>query len=203
MSLGRYGCGTIVIAEDEKGLRSLLTDLFDAQGFTVVAASTGEDALAAARSERPGVAVLDVELGGISGYEVCRALRDEFGDGLPIILISGRRTEPLDRIAGLLIGADDYLVKPFAPGELLARVQALLRSSAAQRSEIRRGLSGRELEILRLMAEGLKPCEIAERLVISPKTVGSHTEHIFAKLGVHSRAEAVGLAYREELLRAG
>ena len=203
MSLGRYGCGTIVIAEDEKSLRSLLTDLFEAQGFTVVAASTGKDALAAARSERPGVAVLDVELAGISGYEVCRALRDEFGDGLPIVLISGRRTEPLDRIAGLLIGADDYLVKPFAPGELLARVQALLRSSAAQRSEIRRGLSGRELEILRLMAEGLKPCEIAERLVISPKTVGSHTEHIFAKLGVHSRAEAVGLAYREELLRAG
>ena len=59
--------------------------------------------------------MLDVQLPGMSGYEICRELRDEFGEGLPILFVSGFRTESLDRVAGLLVGADDYLVKPFAP----------------------------------------------------------------------------------------
>jgi two-component system, OmpR family, response regulator len=203
MSLSDGDTGLIVIAEDDPLFLSLLTTLFEDEGFTVVPTETGERALAAARRERPRVALLDVKLPGISGYEVCRALRKEFGDGLPIVFMSGVRREPLDRIAGLLIGGDDYVVKPFDLGELVARVRALLRSAAARDSEGRASLSDRELEILQLMAEGLKPYEIADRLVISPKTVGSHTEHIFDKLGVHSRAEAVGLAYRRELVRAG
>jgi DNA-binding NarL/FixJ family response regulator len=203
MSLSGGDAGLIVIAEDDWAFLSLLTELFEREGFAVAPTQTGEEALEAARRERPRVALIDVKLPGISGYEVCRALRREYGDGLPIVFISGVRREPLDRIAGLLIGADDYLVKPFELGELLVRVQALLRSAAAHDSDTHASLSDRELEILLLMAEGLKPCEIADRLVISPKTVGTHTEHIFDKLGVHSRAEAVALAYRQELVRAG
>jgi DNA-binding response OmpR family regulator len=69
-----------------------------------------------------------------TGYEVCQQLSDEFGDALAIIFVSGRRTESFDRVAGLLVEADDYLVKPFTPGELLARVRVLVRRAAPVRS---------------------------------------------------------------------
>jgi len=71
----------------------------------------------------PLLVVLEVALSDLSGYEVCRQLRDEFGEELPIILVSGERVDPLDRAVGLLIGADDYLVKPLDADEFLARVR--------------------------------------------------------------------------------
>jgi DNA-binding NarL/FixJ family response regulator len=166
-------------------------------------APSGEKALEAARDGHPSLVVLEVCLPGVSGYEVCRQLRDEFGDGLAIIFVSGTRTESLDCVAGLLLGADDYLVKPFTSGELLARVRALVRRAAPVRSGRERKsarLTLRELEVLQLLADGLEQGEIAERLVISSKTVGNHIERILGKLGVHSRAQAVGVAYREQLI---
>src|SRR5262245_23877237 len=81
--------------------------------------------------ETPELVVLDVQLPEMSGYEICRELREEFGEGLPILFVSGFRTEALDRVAGLLVGADDYLVKPFAPDELIGRVRALTRRGRA------------------------------------------------------------------------
>jgi DNA-binding NarL/FixJ family response regulator len=128
-------------------------------------------------------------------YEVCRELRDEFGEGLPIIFMSGERVEVIDRAAGLLIGGDDYLVKPLVPDELLSRVRRLL--SRTTQTIVASGLTGRELEVLRFLAAGLSQKGIAEELVISPKTVGTHIERIFRKLGVHSQSQAVALAYRE------
>jgi DNA-binding response OmpR family regulator len=78
--------------------------------------------------------VLDVALPGVTGYDVCRTLREEFGEELPIIFVSDERTEPLDRVAGLLMGADDYVVEPFAPAELVARVmRALARVKSLRR----------------------------------------------------------------------
>jgi DNA-binding NarL/FixJ family response regulator len=100
----------------------------------------------------------------------------------------------------LLIGGDDYLVKPFAPDELLARVGALLRRSGTRVAAERAQLTAREHEVLGLLAEGLEHQEIADRLIISPKTVGTHIEHVLGKLGVHSRAQAVAAAYREGLI---
>ena len=144
--------------------------------------------------------MLDVCLPMIFGYEVCRALRCSYGDRLPILFISGMRTESFDRVAGLLIGGDDYLVKPFAPDELVARVGALLRRSGAHPDTRRTDLTAREHEVLALLADGLEHHEIAERLIISPKTVGTHIEHVLGKLGVHSRAQAVAVAYREGLI---
>ena len=163
-------------------------------------AATGNDALAHARAERPSLVVLDVHLPDISGYEVCRELRDEFGDLLPIIFVSGERTESYDRVGGLLLGADDYVVKPFASDELLARVRRLLARSA-QNDVVRRSydLTPRELEITELLAAGHSQAAIAERLVLSEKTVATHIQHILPKLGVHSRAEAVAFAHREGL----
>jgi FixJ family two-component response regulator len=91
---------------------------------------------------------------------------------LPIVFLSGERVESYDRVAGLLLGADDCIVKPFAPDELVARVQRLSRRDGKQRSGT---LTSRELEVLRLLAQGKRQPEIAADLVISPKTGGRRT----------------------------
>jgi DNA-binding NarL/FixJ family response regulator len=188
----------VLIAEDDAGVRTLIQNVLELEGYDTVSASSGTEALAAARAERPSLAILDVKLPGLSGYEVCDALRKLYGESLPILFVSGERVESYDRVAGLLIGADDYLVKPLAADELCARVRALLRR--ADRDSGGSSLTPRELEVLQLLAEGLEQGEIAERLVISSKTVASHIERILAKLGVRSRAQAVAAAFREGLV---
>jgi DNA-binding NarL/FixJ family response regulator len=135
---------------------------------------------------------------GLSGYELCHRLREELGEAISIILISGVRTDGLDRIAGLLLGADDYVVKPFDPNELMARVRRLLER--AHRPPETERLTPRELEVLTLLAQGFGQDDVATRLVISPKTVATHIQHVLEKLRVHSRAQAVAAAYRYGLL---
>jgi two-component system response regulator MprA len=189
-------CGPVLVVDDDDALRECVSALLEDAGFVVLAARTGEEGLTLARSGSPRAAVIDVCLPRLSGYEVCRALREE-NVALPILFISGERTESFDRVAGLLIGADDYLVKPFAPDELLARLRALLRRGTENGNH---GLTRREAEVLRGLSEGLHPAAIAERLVISPKTVGTHVEHIYEKLGVHSRAQAIAAAYTRGLI---
>jgi DNA-binding NarL/FixJ family response regulator len=144
--------------------------------------------------------VLETWLPGVCGYEVCRALRKSFGDELPIIFVSRHRTEPSDRVAGLVVGADDYVVKPLAPDELLVRVRQLLQRAPASSPQDDWGMTAREVEVLGLLAEGLTQAEIAGRLSISSKTVGAHIEHILTKLDCHSRAQAVAKAFRERLV---
>jgi two-component system nitrate/nitrite response regulator NarL len=189
----------ILIVDDDPHSRTLISLVLKRAGYTTCEAKTGEEALAEAKRTRPALVVLETLLPGVSGYEVCRELKDEFGEALPIVFVSGTRTESSDRVAGLLIGGNDYLVKPFDPNELLARVRRLLPTSLTG-PETARKLTRREIEVLLLLVEGLSQSEIAEKLFISPKTVGKHIEHILAKLGVHSRAQAVALAVRDELI---
>jgi DNA-binding NarL/FixJ family response regulator len=189
----------ILIVDGDRQCRSLISRVLKRVGYRTYEAETGEEALAAVKRERPALVVLEALLPGVSGYEVCRELKDEFGETLPIVFVSGTRTEPGDRVAGLLVGGDDYLVKPFDPNELLARVRRLLPPRLA-RGETTRKLTRRELDVLSLLVEGLSQPEIANRLFISPKTVGKHVEHILSKLGVHNRAQAVARAVRDELI---
>jgi len=191
--------GRVLVVDDDGPFRAYVCALLDDHGYSAVPASSGSDALASLSGDLPAAIVLDVKMPGLSGYEVCRSIRDELGLALPIVFVSGERTESYDRVAGLTIGADDYLVKPFAPDELLARLRCLLRR-IPQAELADPGLTPRELEVLQLLAEGIQQPEIARRLVISPKTVGTHIERILSKLGVHSRAEAVALAYRRQLV---
>lgn len=192
--------GSVLVVDDE-AFRAYVCDLLRQAGYEARVAETGEGALAALRQERVPLVVLDVHLPGISGYELCREIREELGDGVGILFVSGERTEPFDRVAGLRLGGDDYLVKPFAPEEFLARVDALLRRvGAGATPSLAATLTDRELVVLRLLAEGLRQREIAERLVLSQRTVGRHIEHILAKLGVHSRAQAIAFAYQRGLL---
>jgi len=194
---------SILIVDDDPGFRELVSVLCGRLGYRCVEVGTAEEALAAARLERPDVVVLDVMLGGASGYEVCRDLRGEFGERLPIIFLSGTRTASSDRIAGLLLGADDYLTKPVEPGELMARLQRAIARSSSDRPEATGAaarLTARERDVLTLLAEGLGTEAISERLYISPKTVGTHIQRMLTKLDLHSRAAAVAFAYREGLL---
>ena len=110
-----YVGGTILIVDHDRESRAALAGLLARAGFSPFEAGSGEEALAAARATEPALVLLEVALPDVGGYEVCRALRDEFGRELPIVFVSGERRESVDRAAGILIGADDYIVKPFAP----------------------------------------------------------------------------------------
>jgi DNA-binding NarL/FixJ family response regulator len=123
---------------------------------------------------------------------------------MPVIFLTGARTEPYDRVAGLLLGADDYVTKPYVAGELLVRLRNLLhRRADPDAPRFARRLTKREYEVLELMAEGLQHDEIGKRLFISPKTVATHVEHILRKLGARGRAQAIAIAYHHRILHLG
>ncbi|MBN1429199.1 MAG: response regulator transcription factor [Anaerolineae bacterium] len=116
--------GTILVVDDEPRIVKLARDYLEKDGFRVITAGDGLSALAAARSERPDLIVLDLMMPGMDGWEVCRALRRE--TDIPIIMLTARAEES-DQVAGLELGADEYVTKPFSPRTLVARVRALLR----------------------------------------------------------------------------
>lgn len=115
---------TILVVDDEPKIVKLARDYLEKGGFRVVTAADGTTALAQARHQRPDLVVLDLNLPGLDGLDVCRALRRE--SNVPIIMLTAR-IEETDRLIGLELGADDYIVKPFSPRELVARVRAVLR----------------------------------------------------------------------------
>src|SRR6266545_4527014 len=115
----------ILLVEDEPGLVLTLSDLFAAEGYTVDIATDGPTGLAKATSEPFDVIVLDVMLPGKNGFDVCREIRQR-GSDVAILMLTAK-TQIIDRVVGLKLGADDYLTKPFDPSELLARVESLLR----------------------------------------------------------------------------
>jgi DNA-binding NarL/FixJ family response regulator len=195
----------VLVVDDDRGFRALARNLLERAGFAVVEAANADEALAATDELPPDLVLLDVRLPRVSGYEVYRELRDRCGEDLPIMFVSAERIEPYDRIVGLLLGADDYLVKPFDPDELVARVR---RSVGGRRNgasgngrvpDVIPELTPREREVLKLLADGRSSAQIAQALVISPRTVGTHVQHVLSKLGVNSRTQAVALAHRAGL----
>jgi two-component system response regulator MprA len=159
---------SVLVADDDSPIRRMLVRTLEAEGYEVVAAAGGGEALAAVEGAAPDLLVLDVAMPGVDGLAVCRRLRAR-GLALPILLLTARDAVQ-DRVAGLDAGADDYLVKPFATEELLARARALLRRGRepveqlgfddvvldVQTRQARRArkvipLSGRETELLELL----------------------------------------------------
>jgi len=114
----------ILVVEDEKDLVRLIKYNFEKEGYIVRSAGDGEAGLAAARREAPNLIILDIMLPKMDGIQVCRELRQE--SQTPVLFLTAKKTE-IDRILGLKLGADDYVTKPFSVGELLARVEAILR----------------------------------------------------------------------------
>lgn len=120
------GAARVLVVEDEESLLFTLRHNLKREGYTVLTASRGDDGLRLARQEKPDLIVLDLMLPGVDGIQVCRMLRRD--TDVPIIMLTALGGEG-DRVAGLDVGADDYMVKPFGMRELMARVRALLRRS--------------------------------------------------------------------------
>jgi DNA-binding response OmpR family regulator len=163
----------ILIIEDETPMRTALADVLEGEGYRPLTAADGEIGLRKAIEEKPDLILLDIMMPKLDGFEVCAELR-RLGHGTPVLMLTAKG-QVEDRVAGLDVGADDYLVKPFSTEELLARVRALLRRSRKQghaprklklgdveidlaRQTASRGrkpihLTAKEFSMLRLMAE--------------------------------------------------
>ena len=202
---------TVVVVEDDRNIADLVELYLRQEGFRVVQAGTGELALQAVRDQRPRMVILDVGLpGGMDGLEVCRRLRA--GGDVPIIMLTARDGE-IDRVLGLELGADDYLTKPFAPRELVARVKAILRRTDrprdadvllagdvevdVKRREARRNgevvpLATREFDLLRYLVENAGLALTRQQLLDGvwghgwygyERTVDVHVRQLRKKLG--------------------
>ncbi len=117
----------ILVVDDDPDLTNLVRSILEAEDYMVYSAESGEEALGEVPKLRPDLIILDIMLPGIDGYNICKTLKtDDHTSPIPIIILSIRSSVE-DRIMGLNIGADDYITKPFDPGELAARVEAVLR----------------------------------------------------------------------------
>ena len=123
---------SILVVEDEEDIRELVSYNILKEGYQVTGVASGEDALAAVESETPDLILLDIMLPGLDGLMVCRKLKeDPKFESIPIIMLTAKGEEP-DIVAGLNMGADDYVTKPFSPKVLLARIQAVLRRAETE-----------------------------------------------------------------------
>ena len=136
-TLGRASGGTVLLVEDEESIGSLVRAYLGRDGYRVVWVRSGEEALVELARHPVRLVVLDIGLPGMDGFEVCRQMRAR--STVPILMLTARDEEP-DRVAGLELGADDYVPKPFSPRELVARMKAILRRTEPQSKELVLGL---------------------------------------------------------------
>jgi len=204
----------ILIVEDTLEIAEALRHRLEREAYAVSLATKAAQALPMVSASRPGLIVLDLGLPDRDGYTVLEQLRAR-GDQTPVLILSARNMEE-DKVKGFRLGADDYVTKPFGVAELLARVAGLLRRAALSRApaaepastaaaritddDLRTtyGLTARQLEVARLLAQGCSNADVAERLGVSEFTARNHTTEIFTKTGVHTRAAFVALLYGGE-----
>jgi DNA-binding response OmpR family regulator len=152
---------SILLVEDDDNLREVLAANLRREGYEVLEASEGEQALAVARNHAPDLIILDVMLPGLDGLSICRILRAEMAT--PIILLTARTGE-VDKIIGLESGADDYITKPFSTGELVARIRAVMRRAGDKGSPLLL-----ERGALRLNLERRRAFQGEQELMLSPR----------------------------------
>ena len=188
----------ILVVEDNTDLAGGLRRNLEHEGHRVAHAGSAAEALVLAQREIPDLVVLDLGLPDRDGYYVLEQLRAQ-GFQTPVLILSARGLEA-DKVKGFRLGADDYVTKPFGVVELMARIGAHLRRAATvpeaapatgiSDDTLREqyGLTGRQVEVARLLAEGYSNAEIAEALGIAVLTARNHTEQILFKLGAATRA---------------
>lgn len=125
----------ILVIEDDPALLQTIRTALETEGFHVLASSDGEEGLRLASREKADLILLDLVLPSLGGLDICRQLRAK-GVMTPIIMLSGKKKEEIDKVLGLELGADDYLIKPFGPKELLARIRAILRRTKLEEAEL-------------------------------------------------------------------
>jgi DNA-binding response OmpR family regulator len=144
----------VLIAEDDADIRRGLAEVLESEGYSIIEAPDGNAAIAAFEAEEPEVALLDVMMPGQNGYDVCRALLKR-KPSLPVIFISAK-SEEIDRVIGLELGADDFISKPFGVREVIARIRAVTRRAFAVRSPDRREPERVEMADLELFPQQLR-----------------------------------------------
>jgi DNA-binding NarL/FixJ family response regulator len=208
----------VLLADDQRVVREGLSMLLGLlPGIEVVGtAADGEEAFAMALEQRPDVVLMDLRMPRCDGIEATRRLRDARPETKVIALTT--YADDASVLAALRAGARGFLTKDAGAEEIQDAIGAVVRGEAALDPAVQRhvvaalsandaadsptfpdGLTAREAEVLALIAEGLSNAEIAERLVVSPATVKSHINHLFAKANLRDRAQAVTYAYRHGL----
>jgi len=139
----------LLIVEDDEALRKMLTAHLNADGFQIIQARDGSEAVALWKEKRPDLVILDIMLPGKSGFEVLREIRSH--DSTPVIMLTAR-VEEIDKLLGLEMGADDYITKPFSPRELSARIKAVLRRTTNLAEKPGLNLGNLNIDILRFEA---------------------------------------------------
>ncbi|MEB3358659.1 MAG: response regulator transcription factor [Synechococcales bacterium] len=206
----------ILIVEDDITLRTALCHFLEKRGYVVQTANSGTDALHLFEEIQPDLVVSDVLMPGMDGLEFCRRLRaNRLGQLVPFIFLSSRGAVD-DRVEGHEMGADDYLVKPFEPRELVAKIEAQLERSRRIHTEIVKlmqqvqsaapqapsqaepeplPLTPAEEKVFWEVIQGLTNKQIGDRLYISPRTVQTHLSNILSKLGLENRSQLTRFAF--------
>jgi DNA-binding response OmpR family regulator len=173
---------TILVVDDQKEICELVRDYLELEGYHVTVAYDGESAIECYRNQKPDLIILDVMLPIIDGMEVCRTIRNE--STVPILMLSARKSD-VDKILGLGLGADDYITKPFSPGELMARVRAQIRRSTLFSSPIGKTLL--EFGNLKIDSKGYNVYIGVEKIDLSAKEfeilhfLALHPEQVFTR----------------------
>lgn len=207
----------ILIVDDDITLRTAMIRYLQNRGYVVQDASSGVEGLAMFEQNPPDLVVSDVMMPEMDGFEFCRRLRaTRSGQLVPFIFLSGRK-EVDDRVQGHQIGADDYLVKPFEPKELVAKIEAQLERSRRIHSEIVRliqqsnalsaetpansshpsplPLTPAEEKVFWEVIQGYTNKQIGDRLFVSPRTVQTHLSNILSKLQLENRSQLIRFAF--------
>jgi two-component system alkaline phosphatase synthesis response regulator PhoP len=173
---------TVLVVDDEPAIRELVRFTLEREGFRVRLAGDGWEALDAARREAPDLVVLDLMLPGLSGEDVCRALRAEMD--VPVLMLTARKEES-DRVSGLELGADDYVTKPFSPRELAARVRAILRRTRGRDMPGSEGLVV-DVERRRVTLDG-RPIDLTYTEFELLRTLRAYPGRVFSREDLLSR----------------
>jgi DNA-binding response OmpR family regulator len=204
--------GTVLVVDDAPDTLRMLCDALTEEGYTVLVARDGQQALARLDVITPDAILMDGVMPGLSGFETCQRIKAQAAwSAIPVIFMTGL-SETADIVAGFDAGGVDYVVKPVRIEEVLARLGTHVRNAQAARQALaamqwgsgagpaRHGrlddaaLTPRETEVLAWLAKGKTNRDIADILGMSHRTVNKHLEHIFEKLGVETRAAAAALA---------
>lgn len=216
---------TVLVAEDEEGTRLAVRDYLDLEGYSVVTADDGTEALDMIYRCQPQLVITDVAMPGIDGFELVRRVRQEPALRLLPVVFLTARGDTLDRVKGYQLGGDVYLSKPFELQELGAIVRSLLeraqliqaawvqqvalntaqqRALAAAKSETfedNPDLTNREKDVLKLISNGLSNAQIGDHLFLSPRTVEKYVSSLFRKTETSNRAELVRFAVDRHMVR--
>ena len=196
---------TILVVDDDPHIRQLLVFAFDKAGLGAIEAADGEAALALAETHAPDLVVLDINMPRMDGLEVCRRLRGGEGRAdIPILFLSSRDDE-IDRVLGIELGADDYVVKPFSPREVVARVMAILRRTSARAPNVE---DGRDLSHgrLRLDLEGWRALwnEVEIALTVTEfqilRLLASMPGRVFSRDAIIDRLHGPGFAVTDRTI---